>query len=360
MTLKGDIRTEADRLRAIFEASGAVPFEAEILQPAGALLDLYGEDIRARAFVTHDPLRGEMMLRPDFTVPLVGRHMETGGGQARYTYAGEVFRRQEEHPERASEYLQVGYEIFGNPDAAVADSEVFAAFADILSPLDLKASMGDIGLLRAAVAGLETSAARKAALLHHLWRPNRFKALLERYSRSVVTNAARDALLDAPNPLEARGVEIGLRSATEVAARLDTLRKERGTPAIPEPDVAKIDALLAINGSAIEALGSLERLAGTQPAIADAVEALARRFDALMRRGVDLNAVRFEASFGRTTLEYYDGFVFGFEAEGRDMPPVATGGRYDALTRAIGGNKAVPAVGGVIRPGLTLVLGGGV
>ena len=69
------------------------------------------------------------------------------------------------------------------------------------------------------------------------------------------------------------------------------------------------------------------------------------RFDALKRRGVDLDAVRFEASFGRTTLEYYDGFVFGFHAEGRDMPPVATGGRYDALTRAIGGGAGVPGNG---------------
>ena len=53
------------------------------------------------------------------------------------------------------------------------------------------------------------------------------------------------------------------------------------------------------------------------------------------------------------------GFLFGFEAVDRKgMPPVATGGRYDALTRAIGGGSGVPAVGGVIRPGLTLKLGG--
>ncbi|MDC3265334.1 hypothetical protein OAU61_04555, partial [Planktomarina temperata] len=44
---------------------------ADILQPADVLLDLYGEDIRARAYVTSDPLRGEQMLRPDFTVPVV-------------------------------------------------------------------------------------------------------------------------------------------------------------------------------------------------------------------------------------------------------------------------------------------------
>ena len=39
--------------------------------------------------------------------------------------------------------------------------------------------------------------------------------------------------------------------------------------------------------------------------------------------------------------------VFAFAAPGR--PPVATGGRYDALAAALGGGS-VTAVGGVIRP----------
>ncbi len=59
----------------------------------------------------------------------------------------------------------------------------------------------------------------------------------------------------------------------------------------------------------------------------------------------------FEASFGRTSMEYYDGFVFGFIARD-DLPPVATGGRYDALTAVLGQGRAIPAVGGVIRPDL--------
>ena len=38
-------RAEAARLRAIFEAQGAVPVEPAILQPAEIMLDLYGEQI---------------------------------------------------------------------------------------------------------------------------------------------------------------------------------------------------------------------------------------------------------------------------------------------------------------------------
>ena len=68
--------------------------EPAALQPADVLLDLYGEDIRARAFVTRDD-GAEMMLRPDFTVPIVRLHMDAGAEPARYVYCGPVWRRQD-------------------------------------------------------------------------------------------------------------------------------------------------------------------------------------------------------------------------------------------------------------------------
>ena len=77
---------------------------------------------------------------------------------------------------------------------------------------------------------------------------------------------------------------------------------------------------------------------------------------ALASRGVDVETLAFEASHGRTALEYYDGFVFSFLADG--MPPVASGGRYDALTAVLGSGAFIPAVGGVIRPGLVAGLKG--
>ena len=95
------------------------------------------------------------------------------------------------------------------------------------------------------------------------------------------------------------------------------------------------------------------------PTLASAVGRLADRSDALAARGCDVSGLEFQATFGRTTMEYYDGFVFGFYAARRpDLPPVASGGRYDALTRHLGQGREIPAVGGVIRPGLVVALGG--
>lgn len=354
---KSDIRAEAARLMAAFNAAGAAPVEADILQPAATLLDLYGEDIRARAYVTFDPTEGEQMLRPDFTVPIVQMHMATGAAPARYTYAGEVFRRQDDGAGRAREYIQVGYEVFGHTNPAAADAEVFALIAAQVSGLGLRAATGDIGILSAAVRGLRTSEARRAALLRHLWRPRRFRALIDRFGGRSPVPPSRAALLAAADPFATAGPEIGLRSRAEVAARIDALRADAAEPPISSGEVALIEDILALKGRAPAALSHLRDIAVDLPAISPAVRALAARLDALAGRGIDVDALDFEAAFGRTSMEYYDGFVFGFYAEARpDLPPIASGGRYDALTRVLGQGRAIPAVGAVIRPALMLEL----
>jgi len=356
---KPETRAEALRLRAALEAAGAKVVEADILLPAETLLDLYGEDVRGRAYVTSDPLRGEMMLRPDFTVPVVQMHMDSGADPARYTYAGEVFRKQEAGSRRASEYLQVGYELFDGRDPAAADAEVFALFSRILAPLGLRAATGDIGLLRAAVTGLPTTETRKAALLRHLWRPRRFRSLLDRFCGRRPAPAGRAAVLAAADPMAGAGPEIGLRTREEVVARIERLRADAAEPPVAAQEAALLEELMGLRETAPNVLSHLRTLAIDMPAISDAVDGFEARLGALARHGVDIDVLEFEASFGRTTMEYYDGFVFGFFAPSRpDLPPVATGGRYDALTRVLGQGREAPAVGGVIRPGLTLELGG--
>ena len=66
MTVLKDILSEAKNLAAVFEKTGAEVVEPDFLQISNVLLDLYGEDIRGRAFITNDPVYGEMMLRPDY------------------------------------------------------------------------------------------------------------------------------------------------------------------------------------------------------------------------------------------------------------------------------------------------------
>jgi ATP phosphoribosyltransferase regulatory subunit len=351
-------RALAAELLTGFRAAGAEVVETAILQPAGTLLDLYGEDIRARAFTTTDPLEGEAMLRPDFTVPVVQAHMAGGAEPARYCYAGEVFRRQETDAGRPREYLQVGYEAFDRADPAAADAEVFALIARALEPWGARPALGDLGLLFAAVDALATSERRRAALRRHIWRPRRFRQLMERYGDRPAA-PDRQALLDrlateAPEAILAgAGPLLGRRTEGEIVARLEALREDAALPPIAPAEAEAIDALLSLDAPLGAAIAPVRDLAVDLPGLAAAADRLERRADALLARGHDPDALPFAPARGRSAMEYYDGFTFTFSAPDRpDLGPLATGGRYDALTGILGAGRSIPAVGGVIRPGL--------
>jgi ATP phosphoribosyltransferase regulatory subunit len=354
---KSRVRSEAARLKAYFESQGAVDVETDIMLPAEVLLDLYGEDIRHRAFVTNDPARGEMMLRPDFTVPVVQTHMDSGADPARYTYAGEVFRKQDDMLDRAAEYIQVGYEVFDGSNPAAADAEVFAVFSDVLSQLGLRAATGDIGILMAAVRGLNTTQARRNALLRHIWRPRRFRALMNRYSDKGSEIREENFARVRANMAAQNAPAIGLRTETEILDRVMALSTDASEDPIPSGEIELLNDILSLKETLPNVLSALRDIAVDMDAILPAVNQLSARVDALDARGVDVENLEFETSYGRTSMEYYDGFVFGFYAEGRaDLPPVATGGRYDALTSVLGQGRSIPAVGGVMRPAMILAV----
>ncbi len=355
-----EARDAARGILATFQRSGAILADTEILQPADLLLDLYGEDIRARAFVTRDPVRGEFMLRPDFTVPVARKYMEGIPGETRFTYLGPVWRIQPPNSVRSPESVQVGYEIFGSEDRAGTDAEVFGLFNEVLAADMLDVVVGDMGILRAAIAGLETPERRKAMLRRHLWRPGRFRKLLDRFSCARDEHRSPKATRTrAKEPEQDRfgrtgdeePVHIGRREPTDIAARHRALDEEACTPPISWHEVATIEAVLDLGGTMTTALAELERLLLGMPSLESAVAAFSERRDALRSVSVDVDNLRFASGHGRRTMEYYDGFVFGFRARDRhEWPAVASGGRYDALTGRLGQGRSVPAVGGVIRP----------
>jgi ATP phosphoribosyltransferase regulatory subunit len=356
------LRAEVARVMAVLGRDAELVEPAALL-PADTLLDLYGEDIRARAFVTRDDA-GERMLRPDFTVPIVQMHMAQGAKPAAYAYCGPVWRRQEAGSNRPVEYLQAGFELFDGGEPAEADVEAFTRIAEALAGADVSVSTGDIGLVLAAIGALDTTEMRKRALRRHVWRPHAFHRLLLRFGEEhgQATAARAELLADwragvLAERVDAVGTAVGLRSAEEVAVRVERLAEEAASPPLSVEQVRSVEAVLAVKGTAAEALTRYRALAAEMPALEPAVGRFAKRLDVLARRGHAAANLAFEASFGRTSLEYYDGFVFGFFAPSRpDLPPLASGGRYDALTRILGGGVGVPAVGGIVRPEALLAL----
>ncbi len=60
----------AQALVASYGRAGYAQVEPPVVQPAEPFLDLGGEDIRRRMFLTSDPHGRELCLRPDLTIPV--------------------------------------------------------------------------------------------------------------------------------------------------------------------------------------------------------------------------------------------------------------------------------------------------
>src|SRR5712691_3728851 len=95
-TTPGSIAPDAgaDALVASFERAGYARVQPAILQPAEPFLDLSGEDIRKRMFLTADPQGHELCLRPDLTIPVSRDYLASpaAGKTAGFCYLGPVFR----------------------------------------------------------------------------------------------------------------------------------------------------------------------------------------------------------------------------------------------------------------------------
>ena len=70
-----DARAQA--LVASFARAGYAQIAPPVLQPAEPFLDLSGEDIRRRMFLTSDPDGRELCLRPDLTIPVSRAYLQS-------------------------------------------------------------------------------------------------------------------------------------------------------------------------------------------------------------------------------------------------------------------------------------------
>lgn len=346
-------------LSGLFTGAGYAPLATPYLFPGDVLLDVYGEDLRARAFLFPDQGRGnELCLRPDFTVPVALAHGAAGWDrQAAYTYQGPVFRNQPFGQDRPVEYQQAGIERFADPDTTRADAQIFAILHRGLAALGIgrpEATIGDLAIPFAVLDALGMPDRRRAALKRHFWRPNRFQDLLRRAcAPKQQTDNADTLLTNTPEAIsaaiDAAGEPIGMRSHADVAERLRDLAIKAQFEPMPKADADLIGAVLQFHGSAADAPTALRSLTA-EKSVGDAIDGLEDRLDALAQEGIDPSRLTFDADFGRN-LEYYDGFVFEMRASGAgEHPPLAGGGRYDSMTTRLGAPETVPAIGGIIRP----------
>jgi ATP phosphoribosyltransferase regulatory subunit len=352
----------AQALLAGFEHAGYARVAPAILQPAEPFLDLSGEDIRRRMFLTTDPQGRELCLRPDLTIPVSRDYLASpiAGRPQGYCYLGPVFRHRESGP---SEFLQAGIESFGRTDAAAADAEMLTLALGAVSQYGLatpEIRMGDVALFSALIAALDLAPTwkrrlikdfnHKSSLTHDLDRLTGGGAHTRPEHQGVLAalagadpDAARALVTDL---LSIAGISaVGGRSIGEIADRFLEQSALGAQRALPSETRALIEKFLAIGGDPARAaaqLRSFARAAGI--ALDAALDRFESRIALLAAGGVDVARIVFSTAFGRG-LDYYTGVVFELHAPAGDNGPLAAGGRYDGLLSRLGSPLAIPAVG---------------
>ena len=364
VTQKHEPDARAEALVASYERAGYARVAPAILQPAEPFLDLSGEDIRRRMYLTTAPDGDEFCLRPDLTIPVSRDYLASpaAGKPAGYCSLGPVFRYRRD---AAAEFLQAGIESFGRADKAAADAEMLSLGLDATAHYGVAAphvQIGDVALFASLVAGLELPPAWKRRLIKDF---NRKTNLAQDLDRLVLGgNNARPeyqgvlAALAGSDPkgahalvtdlLSIAGINaVGGRSVGEIADRFLEQSALGASARLPREVRGLIERFLAIQGNPDEAAGGLRALAHDSklmPTLGPALDQFESRTGFLEARGIDVKRVHFSTAFSRG-FDYYSGLVFELTDPERTGDPLIAGGRYDELLTRLGAAEPIPAVG---------------
>lgn len=347
--------TTAPDIHALFAERGATLVDVPILQPADPFLDMAGEDLRRRIFLTEGETGRQLCLRPEFTIPVCLDHIAgRAGTPRRYAYLGEVFRQRREG---GNEFFQAGIEDLGDQATAVADArsvaDAHALLSRVLPGAQLVVTLGDQAIFEAVLAALGLPRGWRNRLARAFGAPEALRAALADLSRPVETSGRPEPALAGDHAALARHVlremertgipPLAGRTPEEIARRLIE-KTELGRVRLPASAFAALQAFLDIHVPLDRAADTLTAFArGAGLSLDTALETFAARADAVAGHGLDADLIRYDAAFGRP-LDYYTGLVFEIGVEGFARP-LAGGGRYDRLLTLLGAASPIAGVG---------------
>jgi ATP phosphoribosyltransferase regulatory subunit len=211
-----------------------------------------------------------------------------------------------------------------------------------------------VQILTSAINELDISDYKKASLKRHLWRPKRFMKLLDLYSKQKTSGRndhsfESDHLLPWKKKLSKIKNVYGVRTKTDIKVRIDILEQELSKNLIANSERNFLLKLMQFQSNLSEAPKRMLSLSMVGGAFGQAIENFQHRVDILSEH-VNTRKIKFQVIYGLTTLEYYDGFVFGFQFYHGKYPPIAQGGRYDSLCGSLSKKgKSIGAIGSMLR-----------
>jgi len=213
-------------LRRLLADAGYAFVEPPIIHDARIFVELAGEDLRRRLFLTSAPDGTELALRPDYTIPVCRAHLANGEARRRadYAYLGPVFRQR---PGESGEFLQAGVESLGRTDRAAADADVLALALEAIALLGVRrpqVRIGDQALFAATLDALGIAGPWRRRLDRTFGDPARLTALIAKAGAGSEA-PPKVGLAAARRKAERLLVESGLgtigsRTGREIAERL--------------------------------------------------------------------------------------------------------------------------------------------
>lgn len=364
----GEAQSRAAHLHAHCVAAGFAPADVPLLQPVEPFLDLSGEDIRRRLFITADEQGEELCLRPEFTIPAALAYLKGGiiGRKVEQVFLGPVFRHR---AGESGEFTQLGLESIGRQDREAAEVDVFATALKAVAlgapSQRLTTTIGDLALFSRLMDMLSLSPATIRRLTLALGE-GRLPALLDAEQNGTTKKSTSRGLeryagvleaLKGADPAEAKAfvkdllsiagiAATGGRSTADIAARfLEQAQAE--SQGLGAEAAGILRRFLAITGEPDDVVTALRALAREEGLdLAEAIDRFELRISLMEARGIDLATITASAGFARN-LNYYSGFVFDLRGSANPALPMAAGGRYDALFARLG-HSHVPAMGAAI------------
>jgi ATP phosphoribosyltransferase regulatory subunit HisZ len=349
------VRALEQQLLAHMQLYGYTLVDIPIVQPADVFLTRAGDLMIERLFTFehHDQM---LALRPEFTAAAARHYLQQADGEiVRWQFCGATFV---DDTTQDRQQHSLGAELIGQAGSAAEAEIVTMAVegAQVIGVTGWRLVMGNVALQWHLLArfGLDRRIIRwllshRDELAQH-GKESILKAFEETFALSSdatpdsdETPASTQRMLDVLLDSTQYGTTMGGRTREEIALRM--LRKHQRAVARPQ-----IESALDFLADWMQIEGPFEQVFSKIEAWIDTADLNGHMLlnqwretvQRLIAADIDPARITLKPNLARN-WEYYTGLVFVLE--NKQGQPVAGGGRYDELTRLLGGAQSTPAVG---------------
>ncbi|MDX2075095.1 MAG: ATP phosphoribosyltransferase regulatory subunit [bacterium] len=323
--------------------------ETPIIENADLFLTKAGDKVAEKLF-TFERHGQILALRPEFTAAAAHLYtLQEAGQVARWQFSGAVF---EDDPNMHSHEYQrysVGAELIGMTNI-IADAEIISMAVHGLLSQEVKdwtLFIGHVGLTQRLLARFELDPRTQHFLLsqRHLLRGGskgkmNVLAHLARYIPNTVSGANDSQLELMVNAT--RSDTLGGRSHLDISQRIAKKRQQATQQSQINDALYFLQSWMNIESAPDQAMSAIAEFVGDDEESRRLFAEWQTLMALLEASQVPMDKVKIQPDLART-WDYYTGAVFEIRAD--DGAQLAGGGRYNELTRLIGGDTEIPAVG---------------